>query len=148
MYRSWTLAMAFVLAIGGAFAAGYAVHHASGITTLPQTAATTPTTPPIDARLEAKAARSFCGHLDGFGAVEKDIRQGKVIAASKALGTLSTELIDDAALYNKANDFKTANNIPGPAGALTGLTTLPEFFQIKNTLQKICDETSAPASPA
>jgi hypothetical protein len=148
MYRSWTLAMAFVLAIGGAFAAGYAVHHTSSATSPGAPVTSTPTLPPIDQRLEAKAAKSFCGHLDSFDAIVKDLRQGKVIAASKLTGRLSTQLIDDAALYNQANDFKTANNIPGPAGALTNLSTIPEFFQIQATLQKICEETSAPTTPA
>ena len=147
MTRSWTVALAFVVAIGAAFAAGYAVHHPPSATGLPRPATTT-SLPPIDPKLEAKAARTFCGHLDGFAAVEKDIRHGKAIAASKALATLSSELIDDSALYNQANDYKTANNIPGPAGFLTNLSTLPELFQIQNTLQKICDETSAPTTPA
>ena len=130
-----------------AFGAGYVVHRQPADQTLARPSPhPTQSLPPIDPAKEARASRVFCGHLRRFNLVEQEIRQRRFVDASKTLGQLSNQLIADSDLYQAAHDYRAVNRIGGPASFLGSLETLPQLFQIEGTLQKICDDTSHPAS--
>ena len=83
---------------------------------------------------------TFCAHLDGFPAIERDLRRGKTAEATKRLKNLSSSLMGDANLFDAAHDSETAGSLRARAKELTGVTTQDKLVPVEGALQQTCQD--------
>lgn len=125
------LALALCLGFGGGYVARGSMHAGSdGGVPSPN--------PSIRVGQEFVSVLTFCAHLDGFPAIERDLRKGKTGEATKRLKNLSSSLLGDANLFDAAHDSVTANSLRARAEELTGITTQAKLAPVEGALQQTC----------
>jgi hypothetical protein len=125
------LALALCLGFGGGYVARGSLHPGSG-------EGAPGSTPSIRPAQEFVSVLTFCAHLDGFAAIERDLRKGRVSDAAKRLKNLSSSLLGDANLFDAAHDSVTANSLRARAGELTSITTPAKLAPVEGALQQTC----------
>ena len=125
------LALALCLGFGGGYVARGSMHPGSG-------GGAPGSDPSIRVAQEFVSVLTFCAHLEGLPAIDRDLRRGRTKAATKRLKNLSNSLLGDANLFDAAHDSVTATSLRAQARGLAGITTLDKLAPLEVALDQTC----------
>jgi hypothetical protein len=134
------VALALCLGFGGGYVARGSMHAGSG-------AGSPSPTPSIRPAQEFVSMLTFCAHLGGFAAIQRDFSKGRTGDAAKRLKSLSSSILGDANLFDAAHDAATATSLRSRATALMTVDTAAKLAPIEGALEQMCRDLKA-AYPA
>jgi len=126
------VALALCLGFGGGYVARGSMHAGSGSASSPSPA------PSIRPAQEFVSVLTFCAHLGGFAAIQRDFSKGRTRDAATRIKALSNSILGDANLFDAAHDAATATGLRSRAGALTTVGTAAKLAPIQGALEQTC----------